>query len=119
MKALGFHYLIELHGCDPSLLQDSNYVEDALKKAIKISGATKIGEIFHRFSPQGISGVILISESHFSIHTWPEHRYAALDLFSCDESLEITQAYQYLVKKFNAQKSNIMEIKRGIMEDKI
>lgn len=116
MHALGFHYLIELKECDASLLKDADYVETALKEAINISGATKIGEIFHRFSPQGISGVILISESHFSIHTWPEHQYAALDLFSCDEHLKIQQAYQFLVKKFKAKTSNITEIRRGILE---
>ncbi len=117
MDALGFHYLIELTQCDPAFLQDADYVEKILKEAIVLSGATKVGEVFHRFSPHGVSGVILISESHFSIHTWPEYRYAAVDLFSCNEFLKIQDTYHFLVEKFQAQKSNIVEIKRGIKEN--
>lgn len=116
MDALGFHYLIELSQCDPKLLEDAKIVEKILKDSIEVCGATQIGEIFHRFSPHGMSGVILISESHFSIHTWPEYGYAALDLFTCDPNLKIQETYAFLVNCFKAKKSNIVEIKRGMNE---
>lgn len=116
MDALGFHYLIELSQCDSNLLGDAKFVEKTLQNSIKICGATKIGEVFHKFSPHGMSGVILISESHFSIHTWPEYRYAALDLFTCDPNLKIQETYDFLVESFKANRANIVEIKRGMNE---
>ena len=114
MEALGNHFLIELNNCSPKCLENPEFVEEILHEAVKISGATEIGTIFHQFSPHGVSGVILIAESHFSIHTWPENNYAAVDLFTCDNSLKIQDVYQFLVSKFEASMSSIIEIKRGL-----
>lgn len=113
MKSLGFHYLIELYNCDPHFLKDAQIVENLLRKAVSESGATEIGRVFHEFSPHGVSGVILISESHFSIHTWPEYGYAAVDLFTCSESVDVQKAISILKKNLGAKSSSIVEIKRG------
>ncbi len=114
MDALGFHYLIELYECDRNLLTNSNFLEKLMRNSVKESGATEIGHVFHEFSPHGVSGVVLISESHFSVHTWPEHNYAAVDLFTCNPEVNIQYVYQKLKKELMAKKSSIVEIKRGI-----
>ena len=114
MNALGFHYLIELYDCDHNLLKNSDFLEKLMRVSVKESGATEIGHVFHEFSPHGVSGVVLISESHFSVHTWPEHDYAAVDLFTCNPDLKIQHVYQKLKKELGSQKSSIVEIKRGI-----
>ena len=113
-KALGFHFLIELFDCDKITLKDVKSIESAMNNAIHISGATEVGRIFHEFSPHGISGVILISESHFSIHTWPEYAYAAVDLFTCNKKLNIEAAYQQLTTDLKAKRASIKKIDRGI-----
>jgi S-adenosylmethionine decarboxylase len=114
MKSLGHHFLIELYDCDEIILEDQDLIKKIMHEAIKICGATEVGDIFYEFSPHGISGVILISESHFSIHSWPENRYAAIDLFTCQVDLEIQKTYQYFCSAFDSKSSSITEIKRGL-----
>jgi len=116
MRALGFHYLIECYECPPEILKDVEYLKKALQNALEISGASIVGNIFHEFSPHGVSGVFLIKESHFSIHSWPEYKYAAVDFFTCNEKLKIEDAYQQLVKDLKSNRSSIVEIKRGLIE---
>ena len=113
MQALGFHYLIELHGCAREKLMDAPFLEELFQKSVKESGATEVGRVFHNFSPEGVSGVILISESHFSIHTWPEHNYAAVDLFTCSTTADIQLIYKHLIQALEARTHSIIEIKRG------
>ncbi len=114
MKALGWHFLIELKECDANRLRDPAFIENTLRSAVTLSGAHSVGELFHPFSPHGFSAVILIAESHFSIHTWPEYRYAAVDFFTCNSQLRIQETYQFLVSAFHSQVSSILEMKRGL-----
>jgi S-adenosylmethionine decarboxylase len=116
MDALGYHYLIELYDCDAEILKDLSLIKEIFQRSIQIAGATEIDNLFHQFSPQGVSGVILISESHFSIHTWPEYNYAAVDFFTCNPNLAIHEAYEQIVQDFHSQKSSIIEIKRGLIQ---
>ena len=83
---LGHHTLIELHGCDVAKLSDVARVRSLMLEAVKQSGGTYVTDVFHHFTPHGVSGVIVIAESHVTIHTWPEHGYAAADVFTCGES---------------------------------
>jgi S-adenosylmethionine decarboxylase proenzyme len=83
---LGQHTLIELHGCDAEKLRDVAGVRALMIGAVKESGGTYVTDVFHHFSPLGVSGVIVIAESHVTIHTWPEHGYAAADVFTCGGS---------------------------------
>jgi S-adenosylmethionine decarboxylase proenzyme len=117
MPVLGYHYLIECYGCSSDLLSDVEFLKKTLYNALQTAGAVIIGNIFHEFSPHGVSGVYLIKESHFSIHSWPEYGYAAVDFFTCNEKLNIQDAYRQLVTVLNANRSDITEIKRGLIED--
>jgi len=87
-----------------------------MSKAVRLCGATIIKPFFHQFSPHGVSGVIVIAESHFSIHTWPEYGYAALDLFTCGDQISPDDAVGYLKKEMNAGQIHMMEIKRGTLD---
>jgi len=85
--------------------------------AAKVAKASIVGSHFHQFSPYGISGVVVIAESHVAIHTWPEHGYAAVDIFTCGETLSPEVAAQYLVEKFQARQPSLIELKRGLIPD--
>ncbi len=81
--------------------------------AAREAGATIVGESFHRFSPQGVTGVLAIAESHISIHTWPEYGYAAADIFTCGTAIKPKIAAQYMIDKFECKKPGMSEILRG------
>ncbi len=106
----GTHIIAELFGCQK--LNDLKFVARALREAARICGATILHAKFHRFSPHGITGYILLAESHISIHTWPECGYAAVDVFTCG-SMDAEKAVRHLVEKFGAQKVSMRRIKRG------
>jgi len=82
---IGRHWLVEYYECDEALLASCELVEQALRAAVDEMSATYVTSKFHHFSPLGVSGVIVIAESHVTIHTWPEHGYAAVDIFTCGE----------------------------------
>ena len=88
LTALGQHTLLDLHECDISRLGDCKVVRTALLEAVRQSGGTIVAEVFHQFSPHGVSGVVVIAESHLTIHTWPERAFAAVDLFTCSSTLD-------------------------------
>jgi S-adenosylmethionine decarboxylase len=116
MKSLGRHLIIELFQCDPTILNDQKTLESCLLEAVRISGATTIRPFFHHFAPHGISGVVLIAESHFAVHTWPEYGYCALDIFTCGDQIEAHEALLFLREKLGAQNVSTMEIKRGVLD---
>ena len=87
MNALGKHLLLELNDCDKEVLNDLSFLKGILLAAATEAGATVLGESFHHFNPQGVSGVVVITESHLLIHTWPEYGYAAADIFTCGDSV--------------------------------
>ncbi len=113
MKALGHHLLIEYHGCDAKRLASKRQVRDAMVKAARHAGATIVAEVFHKFSPHGVSGVVVIAESHVAVHTWPEHRFAAVDVFSCSDRLRRKVIRDLLRKSFHARRVSSREIQRG------
>lgn len=116
MKSLGHHILVELYGCDPHILNSIEAIESEMKNAAIKSGATIVDTSFHMFSPYGVSGVVVIAESHLAVHTWPEYGYAAVDLFTCGDDVNPWTAYRYLEKIFKAQYASTVEIKRGQMD---
>ena len=113
MNALGTHVLLELRDCDTKHLDDLTFVRETLLATAEEIGATVLGDTFHQFSPQGVTGIIAIAESHMSIHTWPEYRYAAADIFTCGESFEPTSAARLLISKFQSKDPEIIEVERG------
>ena len=114
MNALGRHLLIELFDCDPDVINNLEAVKGALVEAARRAQATIVDVVFHEFNPFGISGVVVIAESHLSIHTWPEYRYAAVDIFSCGDVLQPEVAASYLVEQFAAERTSIVEMQRGL-----
>ena len=114
MNALGRHLLLELFDCDFDAISSLETVKSALVEAAKRAHATIVDVVFHEFNPFGISGVVVIAESHLSIHTWPEHRYAAVDIFSCGEVLTPEVAASYLVEQFGAERTSVVELQRGL-----
>jgi S-adenosylmethionine decarboxylase len=115
LNALARHLLIELQDCDEEVLNDLDFLRDAMVAAAVDCGATVMGESFHRFSPQGVSGVVVIAESHLSVHTWPEYGYAAVDIFTCGTYVEPEKAARALIEKFGAKNHSMVEIPRGLL----
>ena len=116
MNALGKHLLLELKGCDKEALNDVSFLRGALLAAAEECGATILGESFHQFSPQGVSGIVIIAESHLFIHTWPEYGYAAADIFTCGDSVQPERAVEVLMKKLGSQNHSMVEMRRGILD---
>lgn len=115
MYALGRHILLELNNCNREVLNDIDQLRKILISAARESGATILGESFHHFQPQGVSGVVVIAESHISIHTWPEYGYAAVDIFTCGDRVEADKASEDIIKGLQVKSPTSIEIKRGIM----
>jgi S-adenosylmethionine decarboxylase len=105
--------LLELFDCEADAINNLEAVKGALIEAAKRAQATIVDVVFHEFNPFGISGVVVIAESHLSIHTWPEYRYAAVDIFSCGDVLKPEVAAAYLVEQFAASRTSVVEVQRG------
>ena len=88
MKVLGRHVIVELVDCDRAVLDNLELIREHMLEAARKSGATVVRSVFHRYNPQGVSGVVVIAESHISVHTWPEYGYAAVDFFTCGDSVD-------------------------------
>ena len=112
---LGQHVLAEFFECDPNILNSIDKVEKYMIDAALECGATIVQKCFHMFNPYGVSGVVIISESHLAIHTWPELGYAAVDLFTCGDKCDPKISYEFLQKKFHCQNATFTELKRGIL----
>ena len=106
--------LLELFDCNGEALNSLETVKDALVEAARRVEATIVDVVFHEFNPFGISGVVVIAESHLAIHTWPEYRYAAVDIFSSGDVLQPDVAGAYLVERFAAERTSVVELQRGI-----
>lgn len=115
MNALGRHLLLELKDCNKEVLDNVDYLRKSLSETAEKIGATVLNNVFHQFCPQGVSGVVVIAESHLCIHTWPEYGYAAVDIFTCGNSIDPHDAIEILVEKLGAGDHSAQEIKRGIL----
>ncbi len=113
MDTVSTHLLVEYHGCDKALLDDLDRIESSLRAAAVAAGATVVAAAFHRFAPQGVSGVVVVEESHLSIHTWPEFGYAAVDVFTCGEC-DPPRAHEFLAEALGAARSEVMSVQRGL-----
>ncbi len=117
MKILGRHLVAELSGCKTEILNDLPVLRQSLIKAARLSGALVVDSVFHRYNPQGISGIVVIAESHLSIHTWPEYDYAAIDCFTCGISVDPYKAIEYMKTALSCTSIKVRELKRGIPSD--
>lgn len=117
MPSLGSHLLIELFGCDKETLELERSVGTAMRDAAYESEATVVAESFHEFKPWGVSGAVIIQESHYTIHTWPEHGYAAVDLFYCGGTVHVDKAVDVLRRRFEPTKIKFLVVRRGIQSE--
>ncbi|MDE2765299.1 MAG: adenosylmethionine decarboxylase [Chloroflexota bacterium] len=115
MTALGIHLLLDLRDCNSARLDDLLFVRDTLVRAAEETGATVINDIFHRFSPQGVTGVVAIAESHLCIHTWPEYGYAAADIFTCGPGFDASAAAELIIAAFESRDPEVREVERGAL----
>ena len=113
METIGRHVISELWGCNLTTLNDVNQIEKIFVDAALRSGAEVREVTFHKFAPQGVSGVVIISESHLTIHSFPEHGYASIDVYTCGE-LDPNVAVNYIAEALNAKKQECIEIPRGM-----
>ena len=111
-QGLGRHVLVECYDADFSVLNDLDRIRDTPLDAAEWMGATIISDKFHRFAPQGVSGAVVIAESHLTIHTWPELGYAAIDFFTCGES-DPRAGFLELAKRLGSATMKIVEFARG------
>jgi S-adenosylmethionine decarboxylase len=115
LNALGKHLLLELNECEHSILNDLPFIRETMLIAARECGATVLGESFHQFNPQGVSGVIIIAESHLTIHTWPEHGYAAADIFTCGTTVQPEIAAEVIIERLKPKTNAIIHMNRGII----
>lgn len=106
----GIHLIIDLYGA--SHLSDIAHIETTMRRCIEASRATLLHIHLHRFEPDGVSGVAVLAESHISVHTWPESRYAAFDVFMCGDT-DPQACIEIMREAFEAERVNVQEILRG------
>lgn len=111
--AVGQHWLIELSQADPERLASPVQIEHALRTAAEAAGAHVVHAHFHHFGPsQGVTGMLLLRESHISIHSWPELAYAAVDLFMCGQATP-DRALSVLQTQLHAASCQVQRLQRG------
>lgn len=118
-RPFGKHILAEYFECECTYLDSEQAIREVMLEAASASGATIVGNIFHHFSPQGVTGVVVIAESHLAIHTWPEFRYASVDLFTCGSHLDPWVGFEYLKERLQSRKWVSKEIIRGTLEEEL
>lgn len=116
MNTLGRHLIAEFYGCTDTALDDVERMRSHMRGAAEIIGATIVGEVFHRYVPQGVSGTLLIAESHLSVHTWPEAQYVAVDIFTCG-GMDPRPGFRWLRDALGACDQRMHEIVRGLDRD--
>jgi S-adenosylmethionine decarboxylase len=112
-SATGVHFLLEIHGCPASRLDDVDFVQRSIETATQRAGLTVIKIVAHSFDPVGVTAIALLSESHLSIHSWPEKGYAAIDLFTCGTAAKPQLACDCLIELFEAESHSLQIIERG------
>ncbi len=109
---IGKHCILEAYGCNQKKLDDEGFIRTMLIAASQNAGATLLNMITHKFSPLGVTGLALLSESHISIHTWPESGYAAIDVFTCGNKTNPEKACKLMAKELSSTKYSLKTISR-------
>ena len=114
MDTAGRHVIAELWGCNADILNDFHGIERVMVSAALESGAEVREVAFHKFAPQGVSGVVSISESHLTIHSFPEHGYASIDVYTCGDRIDPNVACDLITKALGATRRESVELPRGL-----
>jgi len=107
------HILLELYKCDDKKLNDEAFLRCILDRAAKLAKATVLNLISNKFEPQGVTAIALLAESHISIHTWPESKYSAVDIFTCGQKMMPELASKYLIESLKAEEHSLRLIERN------
>ena len=113
-QPLGRQIYLELYGCTAESMNDADFVLRTMEEAAEFSGATIVESFINQFNPQGLSGVVVIAESHIAIHTWPEYGYAAVDVFTCGDRVMPETAAQYMIEAFKPERTDQQVLDRGL-----
>jgi len=119
VKPLGQHLLVDLFECDANAISSLQVVKTSMLEAARRASATIVNTVFHEFNPFGVSGIVVIAESHLAIHTWPERRYAAVDIFTCGDVLEPKVAADYLAEVFGAGRVSQARLERDVLGPRV
>lgn len=111
--SIGVHLVADLRGVSASKISKLPLMKEIMESAVKSGGLTKIRSHYHQFSPTGVSGVILLAESHLSFHTWPEYGFVALDIFTCGPTENAEAAFEYIIEKLSPVSVEYKKIERG------
>ncbi|MBP0724030.1 S-adenosylmethionine decarboxylase proenzyme [Bacillus sp. RG28] len=114
MDTMGRHVISELWGCNTEKLNDMKFIEETFVDAALRSGAEVREVAFHKFAPHGVSGVVIISESHLTIHSFPEHGYASIDVYTCGDRIDPNVAANYIAEALEAETRENVELPRGM-----
>lgn len=113
IRRMGRHHIVEFVDCDPEALRFVRTLKPLVLAATRDCGATIVDHSFHQFEPDGVSGTILIAESHVSFHSWPEHGYLSLDVFTCGDSMDARGLIRDVRAGVGAAEARVVELKRG------
>ena len=116
IEQLGRHILVEYYNCDKEILKDHELIEKHMKQAAIEAKATIVQSCFHKFNPWGVSGAVIIQESHLTIHTWPEFGFASVDLFTCGDKVNPWDGFKYLEKALKSERSESTEVAIGLID---
>lgn len=114
MDTMGRHVIAELWGCPAEKLNDLHNIERIMVNAALEAGAEVREVAFHKFAPQGVSGVVIISESHLTIHSFPEHGYASIDVYTCGDRIDPNVACDFITKALGATRLESIQVPRGV-----
>ena len=115
---IGMHVILDLYECDPKILDNKEEIEKILTDSARLANAQIVSTHFRKFAPQGVTGVVVVAESHISIHTWPELGYAAVDVYTCGSHTLPLKASKYIIEKLGSKRPTITKIDRGFLVEK-
>ncbi len=117
-KTLGLHILADLYGVPAERIDRVEDIRNLLETAVKVAGLTKISSHYYQFQPHGATGVVLLAESHISIHTWPEHGLATVDVYTCGDTTKAYRAMEYIVSALEPRRVDKQIHERGLVGEK-
>lgn len=109
----GYHLMMELYGCDQEKINSRRYLQNLVKAAVKEAGLTNLGSRLHQFQPCGVTGFILLAQSHISFHTWPEFGYLVLDIFTCGDQNQADQLATHILGNLQPARVNTQVVRKG------
>lgn len=110
---IGKHIIADLYGVSKELISDEGQIKDIIEKVIREAKLTKVGSVYRQFNPSGVTGIVLIGESHISVHTWPEYELVNLDIFTCGDVTKTEKAFKLLLSHFKPRSYRHVIVDRG------